>query len=58
MALALLDSILGTPKLLKRSSGMVLLKAVLINFSLEKLRSQDAVLTGSASAILHSLKKQ
>lgn len=55
MALALLDSTLSTPKLLKCSSVMVPLKAVLINYSIEKLCSQDAVLMGSASTILHSL---
>lgn len=55
MALFLLDSTLSTPKLLKCSSVMVHLKAVLINFSIEKLHSRDAVLTGNASAILHSL---
>jgi hypothetical protein len=51
MAFDLFDSILSTPKLLSRSSLIEILKTVLTNFRKEKLRSQAAVLTGSASAM-------
>uniref|UniRef100_A0A3B3BF58 Protein kinase domain-containing protein n=1 Tax=Oryzias melastigma TaxID=30732 RepID=A0A3B3BF58_ORYME len=51
--IALLDSTLCTT-LLKRSSVMVLLKAVLIHFSVEKLCSHQTVLTGRTSATLQS----
>lgn len=54
-ALALLDSTLSTPRSLSLSLFMVVRKWFFISFNVEKLRSQAAVLTGRAMAILHNL---
>lgn len=55
-AFALFYSVLRTPRLLSLSSLIVDLRHVFTRFSVEKLCSHEAELTGIAAAILQSLK--